>query len=287
MYFNQRNYSDVSYPSKSNPNATCSSSGCGAVSVCIVLDSYKDFEWFTVPEICKYSISHGCRVNSGTDVYSLLKCICSNQNGFSFTITDDIKKLKEHLNNKGMAVLNQGNNYKLFSTEGHFVAAMNINNDVVEIYDPYMYDGKYNTTFRKARVVSQSKYGCSVKLSEIDKACGDRRPRYYLISYDPNKDKTKKKSVVNNNFDVPVGKKVQLLYDMNVRDDNGNQKLRSQLTVDGKNHSYNQSYAVLKAGTICSVIGKKEDNKYKWIKIPSGWVAYYSKVNNKRYVKII
>lgn len=292
MYMNQRNYGFVKYPSKTHPDATCATSGCGPVSVAIVLDNFKGFEWFTVPEICEYSISHGCRDNEGTNVEKLLKCICSNANGFSYRVTNNINDLQVHLSNGGMALLNQGDSYNVFSNAGHFVSAVGISGDVVEVYDPYMYSGKYHTKSRQSRIVSATRWGCKVKLSEIAKACSDRSPRYYLISYNKNKDQTKKLGGSNSqnneshtNVNFKIGKTYTLKYNMNVRHSpGGSQKLRRELTSDGRKHSINQSYAVLIAGTKCTVQSVKEDGNYVWVKIPSGWIAGYNKNSNKYYI---
>lgn len=65
---------------------------------------------------------------------------------------------------------------------------------------------------------------------------------------------------------------------------NYKQKLRSQLTADGKAHALNQSYAVLKSGTkvTVSLVEKKSAAEY-WGKIPSGWICLM--YNGSRYVK--
>lgn len=288
MYFNQKNYPEVKYPSKTHPNATCATSGCGPVSVAIVLDTFKGFEWFTVPEICEFSIEHGARENEGTNVNTLLKEICKYPNGFSYVTTNNIDILCKHLKNGGMAVINQGDKYNVFSNAGHFVACVGISGDIVEVYDPYMYSGKYNTKTRKIRTVEATRYGCKVRLEQIAKACNDRNPRYYLICYDASKDKTKKKEChfsKKPDFKVEVGKIGILMDNMNVRDDNGNHKLTSQLTKDGQAHAFNQSYAVLRKGTRCTVLGAKENDDYVYMKIPSGWVIAYSKVTGKKYVR--
>ena len=57
---------------------------------------------------------------------------------------------------------------------------------------------------------------------------------------------------------------------------------RSDLTADGKKHSLDQTYAVLKKGTkvTCKEIQEKSGNI--WMKIPSGWIAAY--YEGKTYV---
>ena len=66
----------------------------------------------------------------------------------------------------------------------------------------------------------------------------------------------------------------------------GNKVLISQMTKDGKRHSYDDGngYAILRKGTRVTCQGVKElNNGDIWIKIPSGYIAAYYK--GKVYVK--
>lgn len=88
----------------------------------------------------------------------------------------------------------------------------------------------------------------------------------------------------NSTIKLPNYKKNQnytLRVDLNVRVKAGidqKQKTRNQLTQDGKNKSYNQTNAVLKKGTIVTVLDSAIKNKNEvWLKIPSGWIAGYYK----------
>lgn len=74
-----------------------------------------------------------------------------------------------------------------------------------------------------------------------------------------------------------VGSNYTLKYDLKVRNGAGTKyawRKRSTLTADGKKHAYNQTYAVLKAGTVVTAQKvKKLSNGEIWIYIPSGWVC--------------
>ena len=66
----------------------------------------------------------------------------------------------------------------------------------------------------------------------------------------------------------------------------GNKVLISQMTKDGKRHSYDDGngYAILRKGTRVTCQGVKElSNGDIWIKIPSGYIAAYYK--GKVYVE--
>lgn len=83
-----------------------------------------------------------------------------------------------------------------------------------------------------------------------------------------------------------IGKVYTLQVDLNVRENAGTQykvKNYNDLTVDGKNHAYIQTKAVLKKGTHVTCKEVIEENGNIWLKIPSGYIAGYYK--GKEYVK--
>lgn len=64
----------------------------------------------------------------------------------------------------------------------------------------------------------------------------------------------------------------------------GNKVLISQMTKDGKQHSYDDGngYAILRKGTKVTCQGIVDFNGNVWMKIPSGWIA--ANYKNKEYV---
>lgn len=85
--------------------------------------------------------------------------------------------------------------------------------------------------------------------------------------------------------DYKEGKTYTLNVNLKVRSGAGTnfrQKLKSELTEDGKKHALAGTYAILKKGTkvTCKDIVKSGSNI--WMKIPSGWIAAYNE--GKRYV---
>lgn len=77
-----------------------------------------------------------------------------------------------------------------------------------------------------------------------------------------------------------AGRNYYLLEDMNVRygaGTNWNVKPRSELTSDGKKHSFDQYYGVLKKGTMVTCLGVIENGSDIWLRIPSGFVAAFYK----------
>ncbi len=182
-YYNQNNYQSVKYDRPSTSVVeTVKSSGCGVCAACIIFNNLAGKELYSVSEMARFSINNGARDNSGTDMNTLLKALCKANPSFSFTASTSETELVKHLKKGGMAVVNQGDAYNLFSTAGHFVAAYKMSGSNIEILDPQMYDGKYDAYSRPQRIVKKTTNGCIVSQSEIGKATADRNPAYFLVS---------------------------------------------------------------------------------------------------------
>ncbi len=111
---------------------------------------------------------------------------------------------------------------------------------------------------------------------QLDKACSDRNPRYYLITYTP--PKTAQKPVYN------AGSKYKLTAAVNVwtKPTTTSQiKKVKDLTADGRKNATSKKLnanAVLKAGTVVDADAVSTDTAGNiWLKIPSGYIAVYYK----------
>ena len=276
FYYNQRNYGQTQYNKPNGTKTTIAKGGCGVVSTCIVVNNLLGSELYSVPAMRDLAQSTGARTNNGTNVTTLLKAICKKHPEFTFKTTSSNKELLTHLKAGGMALINQGNRYNVFSNSGHYVAAVKLlSNSVVDVYDPDMYSGKYSAYGRKSKIKAATKYGAQVHIDEISKATQDRNPCYWLVSC-----KVKKPATTKSSSSFKVGQKVSLLCNLKVRTGAGtqySQKKRSQLTLDGRLHSLHQTMAVLKKGAKVTIKEVKKVNSDIWIKVPSGWIAaYYS-----------
>ncbi len=123
-----------------------------------------------------------------------------------------------------------------------------------------------------------SSTGAIVSPAQLDKACSDRNPRYYMITYTP--PKTAQKPVYN------AGSKYKLTAAVNVwtRPTTSSQiKKVKDLTADGRKHATStdpNANAVLKAGTIVDADAVSTDTAGNiWLKIPSGFIPVYYKGN--------
>lgn len=183
-YYNQNDYANEQYNKPNGGKATIASGGCGIVSACIAVNNACGKELYSVKQMRDLAQSCGARINNGTDMDKLLKAVCKAHPELSYRATQMNADLLNHLKNGGKAVINQGDVYNVFSTAGHFVAAVQLfDGDVLDIYDPQMYNGKYQQYQRPSRIESATKYGARVKIAEVSKATQDRNPCYWLITY--------------------------------------------------------------------------------------------------------
>ena len=277
MYYNQNNYSNVRYD---NPNTskveTISSSGCGVASACIAFNTLAGKELYSIKAMAEFSLKNGARDNSGTNMLTLLKALCRENKAFTYKTTNNIDELKKHLKNGGMAIANQGDCYNVFSTAGHYVVPWKMSGYNINVVDPQMYSGKYNAYSRPQRIVSKTDTGAIVHPAQLDRACSDRNPRYYLITYTP--PKTAQKPVYN------AGSKYKLTAAVNVWTQpttTSQIKKVKDLTADGRKHATSKNLnanAVLKAGTIVDADAVSTDTAGNiWLKIPSGFIPVYYK----------
>ena len=179
-YYNQGNFANVSYDNPTTAKKeTIASSGCGVCSTAIVVNNLARKQLCTVASLARFSLAHKARDNYGTNIYTLLDAVCKANSHFYYSVTADEQKLLRHLKSGGMAILNQGESYRVFSNGGHYVVAYKAVGENVEVFDPYAYEGKYSAN----RVISSTSRGCIVNIDEIEKATRDRSPAYFLISY--------------------------------------------------------------------------------------------------------
>ena len=164
-------------------------SACGPASLCNALRAAGIAD-VGLLNMCKLSESCGARVDGGTDMQTLLKA-ASAKYGFTYVSTSKNADLLAHLKSGGTAILHGGNSYKLFSSGGHFVAAVGVSGQTVTVLDSYWYDGKYtSTTHRRDNVTVVKKGVIQTSLTQCGKATIDRAPSYYLITKKPKTVKT-------------------------------------------------------------------------------------------------
>ena len=137
-------WSSKMYSSIENKSQTIGSSGCGPTSAAIVVSSIKGN--ITPDKMAELYTKYGYRsANQGTywSAFKWTADIFDIEYSECYKLDDAVEKLKD--NNYIIASCNQG----LFTYGGHFIALIGIEGDYIKVYDPYLYNGKFDVSSRR------------------------------------------------------------------------------------------------------------------------------------------
>jgi hypothetical protein len=134
------------YSSIRDTSQTIGTSGCGPTSAAMVVSSIKGN--ITPDTMASLYTQYGYRsANQGTywsafkwtaDVFDIGYSEC-------YKLDDAIAKLKD--NHYIIASCNQG----LFTYGGHFIVLTGVEGNYIKVYDPYLYNGKFNVASRRGK----------------------------------------------------------------------------------------------------------------------------------------
>ena len=134
------------YSSVGDSSQTIGTSGCGPTSAAMVVSSIKGN--ITPDQMANLYTQYGYRsANQGTywsafkwtaDVFDIGYSEC-------YKLDDAVAKLKD--NHYIIASCNQG----LFTYGGHFIVLVGVEGDYIKVYDPYLYNGKFNVSSRRGK----------------------------------------------------------------------------------------------------------------------------------------
>ena len=146
IYFSQadKRWANHPYPSSKYPKATIKSGGCGATSAAMIISSFvKTIYPNQMGDIFR---ANGLRYTTGT-APKAFEWIAQKY-GLKEKTTIYIKDAVECLKRGGMVVAycKAGG---LFSTGGHIIVLSEIRGNNLVVYDPYLYNGKFNSGNRK------------------------------------------------------------------------------------------------------------------------------------------
>lgn len=134
------------YSSINDASQTIGTSGCGPTSAAMVVSSIKGN--ITPDQMANLYTQYGYRsANQGTywsafkwtaDVFDIEYSEC-------YKLDDAVAKLKD--NHYIIASCNQG----LFTYGGHFIVLTGVEGDYIKVYDPYLYNGKFDVSSRRGK----------------------------------------------------------------------------------------------------------------------------------------
>ena len=151
-YFSQLDsrWSSKMYSSVNDVNQTIGSSGCGPTSASMIVTAIKGT---VTPDIMADNfVRYGYRsANQGT-YWSAFRAV-ADEFDIEYKETTDINKAIELLADNHYVVASCGNG--LFTTGGHFIVLTKLENNMIEVYDPYLYSGKFNISTRRGKAEVQ------------------------------------------------------------------------------------------------------------------------------------
>lgn len=198
------------YSSVGNRSQTIGSSGCGPTSAAMVVSSIKGN--ITPDTMASLFVKYGYRsANNGT-YWSAYRAV-ADEFDIGYTETSDIQKAIRLLQNDNYVICSVGNG--LFTTGGHYIVLVGYENNTFKIFDPYLYNGKFNTSTRRGKVeVSGNTVYCSYS--------NFKTYSNYKGFFCYKRDKKETGSLVNTNYKqgerVLIDDKVAVAYDNGASD---------------------------------------------------------------------
>lgn len=139
-------WSNKMYSSVGDRSQTIGTSGCGPTSSAMVVSSIKGT--ITPDTMASLYIQYGYRsANQGT-YWSAFRWTADVFNiGYSecYRLDDAVAKLRN--NHYIIASCNQG----LFTYGGHFIVLTGVEGNYIKVYDPYLYNGKFDVSSRRGK----------------------------------------------------------------------------------------------------------------------------------------
>lgn len=139
-------WSSKMYSSVGDSSQTIGTSGCGPTSSAMVVSSIKGN--ITPDQMASLYTQYGYRsANQGTywSAFKWTADVFDIEYSEYYKLDDAVAKLKD--NHYIIASCNQG----LFTYGGHFIVLTGVEGDYIKVYDPYLYNGKFNVSSRRGK----------------------------------------------------------------------------------------------------------------------------------------
>lgn len=163
VYYNQADSRWASHPytAPSYPNATIKTSGCGVTCGAMIISSCKETIYpDAMGDLAK---ANGYRVDGGT-ADGFFSFICEKW-GLEIERIHSSYDALEKCKNGYFVVMCASKG--LWTTGGHFILAVGARNDEIQIFDPYLYNGKFNVYGRASANVSVEGTSCYVQIDKF------------------------------------------------------------------------------------------------------------------------
>lgn len=148
IYYNQMDsrWANHPYPAPGYEDKTCGTSGCGTTCGAMIVSSCR--EKITPDVMCDISRENGYRVPGGTDD-GLFSYIAKRWEIEMKTLHSSYEAHQACKEGYFVVICCAAG---LWTTGGHFILAVGANDTDIEIYDPYLYNGKFDRPGRQGKV---------------------------------------------------------------------------------------------------------------------------------------
>ena len=148
VYYNQGDsrWGSHPYPAPGYENATVKSAGCGPTCAAMIVSSTKEI--IRPDTMCDISKQNGYRVSGGTS--DGLFTYVSQRWGIEMKRVYSSYEAHQACKEGYYVVICCGSG--LWTTGGHYILAVGASGDKIEIYDPYLYAGKFDRYGRAGKV---------------------------------------------------------------------------------------------------------------------------------------
>lgn len=198
-YYSQADsrWANKPYTSSGNKSQTMKSSACGPTCAAMIVSSSKGAILPTTT--AQISVDNGYRTRDNGTAWSYWPFIADFFDFEKYHPTTSFSEMSGYLktdkNKDGVAdyfvVASVGNG--LFTTGGHYIVLVADNGGTITVYDPYLYNGKFNTASRRAAGVTVGGNSAFVSESSFKKYANAKQ--YWIFSND---NKAKQTSNANN-----------------------------------------------------------------------------------------
>lgn len=237
------------YTSTNNYSQTMKSSACGPTCAAMVVSSSKGAILPTT--MANLSVDNGYRTaNSGT-AWAFYPFVADYFGFKEYHTTSSFETAMNYLSKNYYIICSCGSG--LFTSGGHYIVLAGLEGDTIQVLDPYLYNGKFNTASRRNAQVQVK--GTSVYVSKANFERYANYKKFWIYSNDKGNENTNEvsnKKTNSVNYTMYVDTKSS---NLNVRDNPNGNRLTS-----------------LKKGTKVQVV----ETSGEWSKITSpvnGWVS--------------
>ena len=153
-YYSQADsrWANIMYSSVGNTSQTMKSSGCGPTSAAMVISSAKGAILPTT--MTNLFVDNGHRTANNGTAWSAYSFIADYFDFKEYHTTSNFNTAMSYLsqkdsngNSKYYIIASCGSG--LFTTGGHYIVLVGLDNGTIQVYDPYLYNGKFTTASRR------------------------------------------------------------------------------------------------------------------------------------------